>query len=233
MAEYDSYAAQFSDERAGASLNRLVEEPVVREFTGDPSGLRVLDAGCGDGSYARWLAERGATVTAIDASFELLSIAKERHSDLPITFLSHDLNDPIPFADASFDLVLSTLVTEYIENVENLFSEFSRILDVKGRLIVSCDHPFLSGVIKNDQGERVLVDYFSRTRRSYLWFGREIPVFSHTLEDYLAAILKAGFSIDRIREPRPIEQARKENPALWERANRIPTILVICASVSL
>lgn len=42
---------------------------VRRVFSnGDPSGLLVLDAGCGDGKNALWLASRGARVAALDVS---------------------------------------------------------------------------------------------------------------------------------------------------------------------
>ena len=230
MAEYDPYAREFSEQRAGASLNRLIEEPVVREFVGDVRGVRVLDAGCGDGSYARWLAECGARVVALDASEGLIAIAREKNGHELIEYRVHDLSEPLPFEDDSFGFVLSTLVTEYIEDLGILFSESSRVLGNKGVLVLSCDHPLLSGVVKNEHGERVLSDYFARKPRAYSWFGRSIEVYSHTLEDILRSLLAAGFSIDDLREPRPIHETREQNPSLFERADRIPTILVIRAS---
>ncbi|MFT4308173.1 MAG: class I SAM-dependent methyltransferase [Candidatus Woesearchaeota archaeon] len=230
MAEYDSYAREFSEQRASASLNRLIEEPVVHELVGDVRGVRALDAGCGDGSYARWLAERGARVVALDASGELISIAREKNSHELIEYRVHDLSEPLPFEDASFGFVLSTLVTEYIEDLGILFSECSRVLAGGGVLILSCDHPLLSGIVKNEHGERVLSDYFARKPRAYSWFGRSIEVYSHTLEDLVRSLIDAGFSIDDVCEPRPVHEAREQNPSLFERADRIPTILVIRAS---
>lgn len=229
MAEYDPYASEFSEQRAGASLNRLIEEPVVRELVSNVDGVAVLDAGCGDGSYARWLAERGATVRALDASEELIAIAHEKNPHENIEYRVHDLREPLPFEDSSFGFVLSTLVTEYIEDLSALFSEFSRVLADGGALVLSCDHPLLSGIAKNERGERVLTDYFARNRRRYSWFGRTIEVFSHTLEDLMRSLIEAGFSIDDLREPRPVSEAREENPSLFGRADRIPTILVIRA----
>jgi len=48
----------------------------------DLSGQRVLDAGCGPGVLTRRLAERGAHVTGVDLSEELIGVARERLSDL-------------------------------------------------------------------------------------------------------------------------------------------------------
>jgi SAM-dependent methyltransferase len=52
------------------SLGRItdaVEEALLLKVVGSPSGLRVLDVGCGDARPAVALAERGAAVTGIDA----------------------------------------------------------------------------------------------------------------------------------------------------------------------
>jgi magnesium-protoporphyrin O-methyltransferase len=61
----------------------------------DLSGLRVLDAGCGTGALAVEAAKRGAHVTAIDLSPQLVAVARERlPDDLKINFLSGDMLDP-------------------------------------------------------------------------------------------------------------------------------------------
>ena len=44
----------------------------------DALGGRVLDLGCGPGSYARYLEERGVTVVAVDASPGAISVCRER-----------------------------------------------------------------------------------------------------------------------------------------------------------
>jgi magnesium-protoporphyrin O-methyltransferase len=61
----------------------------------DLRGLRVLDAGCGTGALAIEAAKRGADVTAIDLSPQLVAVARERMpSSLSIDFLSGDMLDP-------------------------------------------------------------------------------------------------------------------------------------------
>ncbi len=71
----------------------------------DLTGLRVLDAGCGTGALAVEAAKRGAHVTAIDLSPQLVALAQERMPPgLKIDFLSGDMLDP---SLGAFDYVVA------------------------------------------------------------------------------------------------------------------------------
>ena len=73
----------------------------------DLRGARVLDAGCGTGAMASELALRGAQVTAVDISPQLIDIAKRRlHPALAdqVDFLAGDMSDP---ALGRFDVALA------------------------------------------------------------------------------------------------------------------------------
>lgn len=73
----------------------------------DLRGARVLDAGCGTGAMASELALRGAQVTAVDISPQLIDIAKRRlHPALTdqVDFLAGDMSDP---ALGRFDFALA------------------------------------------------------------------------------------------------------------------------------
>ncbi len=73
----------------------------------------MLDAGCAAGEHALWLAERGARVTALDASEAMVGLARERLGERA-RVLCADLAAPLPLADASFDLVVSSLTMHYL-----------------------------------------------------------------------------------------------------------------------
>ncbi len=61
----------------------------------DLRGVTILDAGCGTGTLAVEAAKRGAKVTAIDLSPQLVAVARERlPAGLDVTFLSGDMLDP-------------------------------------------------------------------------------------------------------------------------------------------
>ena len=78
--------------------------------------LHVLDAGCGTGNYAKALIEHGVGhVTLLDASSGMLEKAKAKLSDDIDSGKVKDVVEatmpPIPFPDASFDVVMFNMVS--------------------------------------------------------------------------------------------------------------------------
>src|SRR4051794_24348988 len=70
-------------------------------------GDHVLELACGEGAYARWIAERvGATgsVTALDASPAFLDLARNQTLGYCVHFVEADAR-VLPFAENTFDLV--------------------------------------------------------------------------------------------------------------------------------
>ena len=111
--EWSSLASKLPGSYAGKlSCANVLREPVLRaaiQALQLPSGSRGLDAGCGIGVPALWLAEAvapGGHITGLDLSAELLVQARElaRQSSLSeqISFREGDLNN-LPFDDGTFD----------------------------------------------------------------------------------------------------------------------------------
>jgi SAM-dependent methyltransferase len=99
---------------------------------------RVLDAGCGSGRLTVALAQARAAVTGFDTNTGQLEEAARRASDagVALTLREADFNDALPFADASFDGVVSRLsVMAAIDPVATL-RELGRVLE-PGRRIVT------------------------------------------------------------------------------------------------
>lgn len=86
-------------------------------------------------------------MTACDVSPGMLSQARAKSHDEAVRFLEVDLERPLPFREADFDIVVSGLVLEHIANPAALFGEIFRILRPDGRAILSTMHPamFLRG----------------------------------------------------------------------------------------
>ena len=137
-AGYDRWAAVYDHD--GNPLQAL-EGPELRRLAGDPRGLDCLDLGCGTGRHALWLAERGGRVTAVDFSEGMLVQARRKPGAAAVRFLRHDLATPLPFPEGAFDLAVSGLVLEHLEDLPGFFRELRRVLRPGGRAVLSAMHP--------------------------------------------------------------------------------------------
>jgi ubiquinone/menaquinone biosynthesis C-methylase UbiE len=99
------------------------------------AGDRVLDVATGTGITALAAARRFSEVIGIDYVPSLLEDARQRASaeHLPVTFQEGD-SENIPFADASFDVVLSTLGVMFTPNQEQAASELLRVCRSGGKI---------------------------------------------------------------------------------------------------
>ena len=105
------------------------------------SGEQVLDIGCGTGTLAMAAARaaEGVEVTGLDADPSILARARKKAVDarLKIEF-DQGMSTALPYADASFDLVLSTLFFHHLPDdaKRQTTAELVRVLRPGGRLVV-------------------------------------------------------------------------------------------------
>lgn len=102
-------------------LNELRAFEMERLLPYIPAGARVLEFGAGTGQQARFLAERGYDVVAVD----LPQSNYAEHLVFPVT--QYD-GEHIPLEDSSVDVIFSSNVMEHVENVPAIMAEFHRIL---------------------------------------------------------------------------------------------------------
>jgi SAM-dependent methyltransferase len=164
-----------------------LEDHVLHDLLGPIAGLRVVDLGCGTGRNVRKLFDWGATVTGVDFSEGMLQ--KARAAVRGADFVQHDLNKRLPFADDSFDLVLSSLVIEHIQNLTPLFIEMGRICAKGGRIVISDLHPAMH--LKDAQAQ--FTDKAT---------GADIRPrgFPHTMSEYMLAIRDSGLQLEDVKE---------------------------------
>ena len=99
------------------------------------AGQRVLDLGCGDGRFSAALVGAGVSVVGVDAAAEALRRAREHAPEAE--FVQVDEGAPLPFADASFDLVWCGETLEHVVDVALLLSEVRRVLVAGGMLLAT------------------------------------------------------------------------------------------------
>jgi ubiquinone/menaquinone biosynthesis C-methylase UbiE len=107
-----------------------------------PPGARVLDVATGSGNTALAAARRFCEVTGVDYVPELLDRARERAAAerLAATFTEGDAED-LPFPDASFDVVLSTLGVMFAPGQERAAAELLRVCRPGGTIGLTCWAP--------------------------------------------------------------------------------------------
>src|SRR5438045_2014215 len=77
-------------------------------FAAIKAGQRVLDVACGTGVVAVTCAQRGARVTGLDLTPELLEAARENAKIAGVDIEWHQGDvEQLPFADGTYDMVLS------------------------------------------------------------------------------------------------------------------------------
>lgn len=182
---YQQQSADY-DANAGGGLFAM-DEPVVAEFLDGREPGVALDAACGTGRFAEFLAERGHKVIGVDSSPDMLAHARRRVPDGE--FHVGEL-DRLPLPDDSVDVIVCALALVHVSRLEPVLAEFARVLRPGGDLVISDVHHELvtrGSVIKatGPAGEPLIV----ATHR-------------HELGDYLRAALNAGLQVRRCEEPR-------------------------------
>jgi SAM-dependent methyltransferase len=102
--------------------------PGLVEASGIGPGQRVLDVGAGTGNASLPAAERGAQVTASDLTPELLEAGRKRAQDagLELEWAEADA-ERLPFEDASFDVVMSSIGVMFAPHHEDAAGELARV----------------------------------------------------------------------------------------------------------
>ena len=119
---FDAWAPVY-DAQANPLLT--LEERYLKRFLPTMAGRSVLDAGCGSGRWLRYLANNDpVSLTGIDLSSEMLRAAAGKETSAELLVASCD---KMPFSRESFDLILSSFVLSYVDNLSRCATELHRV----------------------------------------------------------------------------------------------------------
>jgi ubiquinone/menaquinone biosynthesis C-methylase UbiE len=222
--QYDAMGVAYGAKNAESAFNAYYERPATIALLGDVTGRRVLEAGCGPGALTGWLADHGATVTAMDVSPEMVRLAQQRVAGRA-RILQADLAEPLTFAaDRSADLVVASLVLHYMADWAPVLAEFRRVLADDGAVVFSTHHPAMDWQLHSRD------DYFAVKQVTETWDtgGRpfDVTFWRRPLTAITAAIARSGFVIDRLVEPEPLPELQDRDPESYRKLRTRPAFLL-------
>lgn len=216
--------ADFWDENMGEgnAFHKLLIEPSQLRLLDLEGGETILDVACGNGQFARKMAELGGMVVAVDASQKMIEKARARSTDYQgrIDYRVMDCTDGerlLSLGQRRFDRVVCTMALMDISEIRPLISAAAMLLKPSGQFVFSICHPcFHSGLAKHgmerhDIGGELVEEYFVRVSRyaepmtttGLAIVGQPAPqyYFHRPLATLFGAFFEQGFALDGLEEP--------------------------------
>lgn len=247
-ADWNRNAEQWAgDLQSGRDRIRdLFTFPAFQECLPNVEGLKLIDFGCGEGTNTRRLAELGAKMTGIDLAEQMIAhaLAAEAGRPLGVEYAVGSYTGELPFADGSFDGVVSTMAFMDGPDFAGAMRAAVRLVRPGGFVAFSVLHPCFTGRrwrwAKDQAGNTaglVVSRYFERAGYTDHWSFRPetaapafaVPRFPRTMGDYLNGVAGAGLRIVRVEEPQPSPTACKELPSLARWGEHAALQLVVVA----
>jgi SAM-dependent methyltransferase len=217
------------------------EKPAMYALLPDLKDKTVLSVGCGSGEDSIYLERQGAGKSiGIDVSDELINIAKNSYPECEF----HVMNmEDIDFPDSSFDFVYSSLAIHYIQDWSKVFIHVYRILKPNSSFLFSCGHPLrfamddtgneeyftrkLEIMEKADLNELTITGDYLTKRKTIDALGKDTAnTWTMPIGDIATAATDAGFLIERLVDPRPLEELKEIDPQTYYRLSKIPEFMI-------
>ena len=241
--------AKFWDERMGEGnqfQSILIGPATERLLTLQPGEL-VLEIACGNGVFARRLAQLGAQVIATDFSENLLGQARKRTigygNSIEYRYIDATNEEQlIALGERRFDAAVCNMAIMDVASIESMMSALSQLLKIDGRFVFSVMHPCFNnpkvklGLEEEDRNGEIVTEYFVKSakykdippQKGLAMIGQPVPhyYFHRPLNVLFNTCFQAGFVLDGLEEPTFGPEDSGARAFSWTNFKEIPPVLV-------
>lgn len=207
---YNKHAYAYYKEReqkGGRLFNEYIEMPATKRAFPKKiaKGSKILDVGCGIGTYTKYFSDLGAQVTGIDISEKMIEISKKvckgKGNTQFITgdFLKYD------FQGERFDYIVGAFMLSYFHDLPFAFNKIAKLLNPNGIVVLSMLHPVRLSVAKDKKECFCIENYFDENDYATdLGFEEDyIALKKWSFEDVIYTSTKSNLCLQGLYEPRP------------------------------
>ena len=176
------------------TAERAAWDRILDLVVGGRGTLDALDVGCGTGFLSLELARRGHRVSGIDFAPQMLAEARKKAAaqGVAVRFEEGDA-EQLPFAEGSFDLVMTRHVLWTLPHPEQAIDEWIRVLRPGGRL-AAMDSQFDPSVLERSPQN-------ARSSAEYAGIGDRLPFLGGRPQSEIEALLRAHGLADVAGDP--------------------------------
>jgi len=169
---YETEANDYDKRRWNTEAGRYndkIQKEIVIELVGDCEGKQILDIATGTGRFAMELAQRGAEMTVLDSSKNMLEVTHKKFEVLKLLeklTIKQGLATKLPVSDKSLDICICINAMNHIEGYSKVLLEIHRVLKPGGISVNSFTNwlsPYLPfGVWVNHKKKSVTRDVYTK-----------------------------------------------------------------------
>jgi ubiquinone/menaquinone biosynthesis C-methylase UbiE len=181
---YNKIASHYSN----AYFEDLSDAPFIDSVLQKISqNARILDIGCGPGTYTEYIHKKGFSVEGIDISDEMITIARSKIPDA--SFKKMDMRK-LDYSDHSFDLLLLSFSLIHIptKEINTTLKELSRVLKKGGKIAI---------IVQKGKPDQFVTESFMPSEKMFFNF--------FTIEKLKMFLEKAHFTIESVEEKPTLE----------------------------
>jgi 2-polyprenyl-3-methyl-5-hydroxy-6-metoxy-1,4-benzoquinol methylase len=233
----------------GNNFQRILIGPATERLLRIQEDELVLDVACGNGHFARRMAELGARVVAFDFSPAFIERARLHTRDTRFSGrIEYQVIDAtnreqlMELGQERFDAAVCTMALMDIAAIEPLLNSLRELLKPGGRFVFSVMHPSFNSsgahkVVAEEDREGEIIYHYSINVESYATpaatrglgvTGQPAPhyYFHRPLSMLFTHCFNAGFVLDGIEEPTFHGEVAPSRPFSWPNFADIPPVLV-------